>query len=160
MMYEYRKLNSQQRAELVAQRLAQSYPPHSPPHPVRDQPYYLLTVACYEHAMHMLNPARRPRVLDELFRVFIEAGMEIMAWVILPNHYHLLVHVTAFDLLGNLFRAVHGPASRDWNQEDQTPGRKVWYRFTDRAIRSERHYWTTVLHSLQPDQTRLDDITL
>jgi putative transposase len=143
-MYEYRKLNEQQRAELVAQRLAQGYPPHSPPHPVRDQPYYLLTATCYEHAMHMLNPARRQRVLDELFKVFIDAGMEIMAWVILPNHYHLLVHVTIFDLLGDLFRAVHGPASRDWNLEDQTPGRKVWYRFSDRAIRSERHYWTTV----------------
>jgi putative transposase len=143
-MYEYRKLNPQQRSELVSQRLAQGYPPHSPPHPVRDQPYYLLTATCYEHAKHMLNPDRRQRVLDALFKVFIEAGMEIMAWVILPNHYHLLVHVSDFDLLGDLFRAVHGPASRDWNQEDRTPGRKVWYRYSDRAIRSRRHYWTTV----------------
>ena len=143
-MYEYRKLNEQQRAELVAQRLVRGYPPHSPPHPVRDQPYYLLTATCFEHTLHMLNPGRRQWVLDQLFWVFIEAGMEIMAWVILPNHYHLLAYVTNFDLLGDLFRAVHGPASRDWNLEERTPGRKVWYRFSDRAIRSERHYWTTV----------------
>jgi putative transposase len=143
-MYEYRKLNEEQRAELVQQRLARGYPPHSPPHPVRDQPFYMLTGTCYEHAYHMLAPARRQRILDKLFEVFIEAGMEIIAWVVLPNHYHLLAHVTDFDLLGDVFRAVHGPASRDWNLEEQKPGRKVWYRYSDRAIRSERHFWTTV----------------
>ena len=42
-MYEYRKLTPEQRAELVQQRLARGHPPHSPPHPIRDQPFYLLT---------------------------------------------------------------------------------------------------------------------
>lgn len=92
----------------------------------------------------MLAPERRQRILNDLFENFIDAGMEIDARVILPNHYHLLVHVTDFDLLGGMFRSVHGPASRDWNLDDHTLGRKVWYRYSDRAIRSERHYWTTV----------------
>jgi putative transposase len=56
----------------------------------------------------------------------------------------LLVHVTDFGALGDMFRMVHGPRSREWNLQDSTPGRKVWYRYADRAIRSERHYWTTV----------------
>jgi putative transposase len=43
-----------------------------------------------------------------------------------------------------MFRLVHGPAARHWNLEDDTLGRKVWYRFADRAIRSERHYYTTL----------------
>jgi len=31
-----------------------------------------------------------------------------------------------------------------WNVEDGAPGRKVWCRYSDRAIRSERHYYTTL----------------
>jgi putative transposase len=143
-MYEYRKLTPEQRAELVRQRLARGYPPHSPPHPMRDQRFYLLTAACYEHVCHMQSQQRRQQVLDALFEQFVINGMEIRAWVVLPNHYHLLVHVTDFDVLGSIFRCVHGPASRQWNLEDIASGRKVWYRFSDRAIRSERHYYTTL----------------
>jgi len=143
-MYEYRKLTPEQRKELVQQRLACGYPPHSPPHAVRDQPYYLLTASCYEHVCHMHSQQRRQEVLDALFELFIMHGMEILAWAILPNHYHLLVHVTDFDALGSIFRFVHGPTARQWNLEDATSGRKVWYRFADRAIRYERHYYTTL----------------
>ena len=143
-MYEYRKLTPEQRAELVEQRLAHGYPPNSPPHPLRDQSFYLLTVTCYQHVSHMRTQSRRRQVLDALFEQFVTNGMETRAWVVLPNHYHLLAHVTAFSSLGGIFRLVHGPASRYWNQEDNRPGRRVWYRFTDRAIRSPRHCATTL----------------
>jgi putative transposase len=144
MMYEYRKLTPEERTELVQQRRAHGYPPHAPPHPVRDQPFYLLTATCYEHTCHMESQPRRQQVSDALFEQFITSGMEIRAWVVLPNHYHLLAHVTDFDALGGIFRLVHGPTARYWNLEDNSPGRKVWYRFTDRAIRSERHYYATL----------------
>jgi putative transposase len=92
----------------------------------------------------MRAQSRRQQALDALFEMFITNGMEMQAWVVLPNHYHLLVRVTDFDLLGDIFRQVHGPTAREWNLEEATPGRKVWYRYTDRAIRSERHYYTTL----------------
>ena len=56
----------------------------------------------------------------------------------------LLVHLTNFDQLSGLFRLVHGRTARQWNIEDATPGRRIWYSFSDRAIRSERHYYATV----------------
>ncbi|MBC7233916.1 MAG: transposase [Chloroflexi bacterium] len=143
-MYEYRNLTRQQRQELVQERIARGYPPHSPPHLVRDQQFYLLTATCYEHAPHMHMPERRRQVLDSLFEMLILHGIEMCAWVILPNHYHILVHVLDFDALGTVFRQVHGATSRQWNIEEGMPGRKVWYRFSDRAIRSERHYYTTL----------------
>ena len=142
-MYEYRRLTPEQRAELVRQRLAQGYPSHSP-HPVRDEPFYLLTAACYQHVSHMRSHSRRKHVLDALFEQFVTHGLEIRAWVLLPNHYHLLANVPSFDALGRIFRRVHGPTARYWNQEEERTGRKVWYRFTDRAIRSPRHYVTTL----------------
>ncbi len=143
-MYEYRQLTPEQRAELVRQRLAKGCPPHSPPHLVRDRTFYLLTATCYEHKCHISTNSRRDRLLNLLFEAFINEGMEILAWVVLPNHYHLLTNVTNFQSLANLFRSIHGSLSRQWNLEENVKERKIWYRYTDRAIRSERHYYTTL----------------
>jgi putative transposase len=143
-MYEYRKLTPKQRQKLVEERLARGYPPHQPPHLPLDHTLYLLTAACYEHRHHMHTAERRQTVLDMLFEQFIQQGMEIHAWVVLTNHYHLLVDVTQFQALGEIFRRVHGRTSYDWNQADGARGRKVWYHYSDRAIRSEGHYYTTL----------------
>lgn len=155
-MYEYNKLTDEQKAELVQYRLSRGYPPHSPPHPVRDRQFYLLTAACYEHQSYMDSESRRQQMLKMIFDRFGDEGgnkksaealttnLKICAWVILPNHYHLLVQVVNFDVLSDIFRRVHGALSRQWNQEDNVTGRKIWYRWSDRAIRSERHYYTTL----------------
>ncbi|NDJ21213.1 transposase [Nostoc sp. B(2019)] len=155
-MYEYRKLTTEQKAELVEYRLSQGYPPHSPPHEVRDKQFYLLTVACYEHKCHINTASRRQQLLDIIFDKFCASGdqersaeapttnLRICAWVILPNHYHLLVQVVNFDVLSDLFRRIHGLVSRQWNIEDNVTKRKIWYRWNDRAIRSERHYYATI----------------
>ena len=143
-MYEYRRLTPKEQQELVRQRLARGYPAHEPPHPIQDRDYYLLTAVCYEHAPHMQTPQRRQDVLDRLFTAMTNVGVEIRAWVVLPNHYHLLTFVPDFKLLGACFKEVHGPTAVTWNREDGRSGRKVWYRFTDRAMRSEAHYYTTL----------------
>jgi len=124
--------------------LARGYPPHQPPHPVREQTFYLLTATCYEHRPHIHTPERRHTVLNKLFEQFIQNGMDIHGWVVLTNHYHILVYVHNFDALTNIFQQVHGSTSFTWNGEDNCRGRKVWYRYSDRAMRSERHYYTTL----------------
>ncbi len=144
IVYEYRRLSPEERSALVEERRRRGYPPHSPPHPVLEHEVFLLTAACYQHVRHMEQEQRRRQLLDRIFEQFISSGIEIRAWVILPNHYHLLVHAPDFEALGACFSRVHGPTAVDWNREDGARGRKVWYRFSDRAIRSERHYCTTL----------------
>ena len=141
-MYVYQTLTPEERAQLVQERLARGYPPHSPPHPVRGQVYYLLTAACKGHAHHMASSTRRQQVLNAQFELLLASGGEVRAWVALPNHYHLLLHLEDFGVLGRVFRLVHARTARQWNLEDDTPGRQVWYCYTDRAIRSEAHYTT------------------
>lgn len=143
-MYKYRHLTPQQQKELVQQRLLLGFPPHSPPHQIREENFYLLTAACYEHQHHMELQFRRQQLLNKIFEQYIINGLEISAWSILPNHYHLLVYVNDFNLLSNIFRLVHGSTSYQWNKEDKVRNRKVWYSYSDRAIRSERHYYTTL----------------
>ncbi|HEX6386905.1 MAG TPA: hypothetical protein VF177_19765 [Anaerolineae bacterium] len=52
--------------------------------------------------------------------------------------------MTEFEVLRDIFGQVHGRSSFEWNQEESLRGRKVWYRYGDRMIRSERHYYTTL----------------
>jgi putative transposase len=165
-MYEYRQLTPEQRAELVQQRLSYGYPPHSPPHPIQDQQFYLLTSACYEHCCHINSEQRRKQLLDVIFEYFIVVGIEVRGWVILPNHYHVLVYLgtmhqhsenpssvrskdfspspSRYQQLPKAIKHIHGCTSRQWNLEDNSIGRKVWHAYSDRAIRSERHYYTTL----------------
>ena len=50
-------------------------------------------------------------------------------------------HGLAKETFGKAIGLVHGRSSFYANQRDGTPGRQVWYKYVDRAIRSERHYW-------------------
>jgi putative transposase len=70
--------------------------------------------------------------------------IEIQAWAILPNHYHLLIYTEDLKYVGSVVRSIHGTTAYQWNREDKMKGRKIWYCYGDRAIRSQRHYYTTL----------------
>lgn len=142
-MYEYRKLSPEQKIAVVQERLRKGFPPHSPPHPIKNSAFYLITVPCYEHKHRINTEARRQQLLDVVFDKFINEGIEILAWVIIPNHYHLLIKNVDFPLLSKTFRSIHGPLARQWNLEDNRTG-KIWCSYSDRAIRSQKHYYTVI----------------
>jgi putative transposase len=142
MPYEYRKLTLEQQEELVAQRKAIGYPLHAPPHPFREAGYYMLTAANYEHARVMESSERRTEFQKRLLLAFQEIKADIIAWVILANHYHILAGVEALDDVSATLKHLHGVTSFEWNKADGLQGkRKVWYRFADRMIRDDAHYY-------------------
>ncbi len=143
-MYESRKLPQKDRIQRAKERIRKGYPAHAPPHPIRNAQHYLITAACFEHRPHMSILDRRHQLLQEWSNESHSHALEILAWVVLPNHYHFLIKVPDFEQLGKTIRVVHGRTARSWNLLDGLQGRKVWYRYTDRAIRSERHYYTTL----------------
>ncbi len=69
--------------------------------------------------------------------------IQTIAWVVQPNHYHILVQ-TDLDMPGPWLGRLHNGKSTQWNHEDGTPKRKVWRRFSDRQIRSERHFYASL----------------
>lgn len=92
----------------------------------------------------MSSERRRLAFQASLLKRLQDAGLEVCAWVVLPNHYHILALVPDFDKVAGAFQHLHGSSSRQWNLEDDTIGRKVWYRYSDRAMRGERHVYTTI----------------
>lgn len=111
---------------------------------MRDERLYLISAACFEHQTHMNERDRRSERLDLLFESFVAASVPLHAWVVVPNHYHILIEPGDFAVAGRILRFVHATSARRWNARDERPGRTIWYRYSDRAIRSERHFLTTV----------------
>jgi putative transposase len=142
MPYENRSLTPQQLEEAIAQRRAMGYPLHAPPHPVRDQGYYLISAANYEHMPIMSSPSRRTAFQKQLLIAFQEIQVDIVGWVILANHYHLLGGMQSLDYVSTVLKQLHGSTSFAWNKEDGLQGkRRVWYKFSDRMIQDDAHYF-------------------
>lgn len=142
MPYEYRIFTPKQREEVVAMRRAMGYPLHAPPHPFRDEGYYMLTAANYEHAHVMTSPERRAEFQKQLLLAFHEIKADIVAWAVLANHYHVLAGVGSLDHVSAALKQLHGFTSFEWNKADGLQGkRRVWYKFADRMIRDDAHYF-------------------
>ena len=145
MPYDYRQITPEQRAELVRQRKERGYPLHAPPHPFRFPGYYLITAVNYEHAHIMADPARRTTFEARLLEEMNAVGAESAGWVVLPNHYHILLGVQTFDIIPKVIKRLHNGSSYEWNRTDGLAGqRRVWYKYYDRMIRNQEHYFQTL----------------
>lgn len=143
MPYEYRKLSPKEREEIVRYRSEKGYPLHAPPHPFRDTGAYLISAANFEHKAAVKSPQRRTEFETRLLNSIKEITDDLIAWVVLPNHYHVLINVRSLDAVSAALKHLHGTTSREWNIEDGLTGkRRVWYKFVDTYIRNDAHLHT------------------
>ena len=143
-MYASRQMTVAQCAEVLAGRKRQRLPWHAPPHFPEGAKLYILSAACFGHQPLMASLARRDEFEAKLIGGLLALPWaDLRAWVILQTHYHILAKVD-LELYADWTHRLHNGTATVWNRQDTTPGRKVWHRFSDRAIRGERHYWATV----------------
>jgi putative transposase len=145
-MYAWRQMSEGMRDDVLEQRKLRQRPWHSPPHWASDRANrYMVTAACYEHRPIISSSMERLAEFEDALLSAIEFVSErLHAWVVLPNHYHILV--TTDDPLGLLkeMGKLHGRTSFQWNGEDRMRGRKVWYGAAETLMKSERHFWATL----------------
>ena len=140
MPYAYRKLSPKERVEIVNYRREHGYPLHAPPHPFRNAGTYMISAANFEHWAIRNTSKRRTEFESRLLKSIKEITEEIIAWVVLPNHYHILVGIQALYDVSVALKHLHGRTSREWNIEDNLTGkRRVWYKFVDTYIRNNEH---------------------
>ena len=144
-MYNWRMMTKEQREELLKLRKTQNLPWHSPPHRDGGSRKFHITASCFEHQSFIgLSPKRMQIFETVLYNTILASGNLLVAWSVLPNHYHLLVK--SGDILGLLknLGKLHGKTSFEWNGEESLRGRKVWCNSMETAIKSDKHYFSTV----------------
>jgi putative transposase len=57
--------------------------------------------------------------------------------VILPNHYHIVVRIEEQRTIPTLIQRLHARSALQFNREDHTPGRQVWWNYWDRCLWTE-----------------------
>jgi len=143
-MYDYRKMTPQQQEEVLALRRRLGFPLHAPPH-LRSVPgEYLISTACYGHRPIFRESEELSWLSQEVLDDLRAAEIPVYASVFLPNHYHLLAATRDLTIAGERLRKLHSRIAKDINRKQGQKGRRVWYRFSDRLIRSDAHHWATV----------------
>ena len=145
-MYLWRKLDADQQKDLLAWRKERRKPWHSPPHRESGRTdAFLFTAACYEHRSHIGRGLERLAAFEEaLVGTVRDSSKEVIAWVVLPNHYHFLARTPSVKAMLVSLGRLHGRVSHAWNGEENQRGRRVWYRAAETVMKSERHFWATV----------------
>jgi putative transposase len=143
-VYDYRKLSQEEKQKLLETRRKRGYPLHAPPHFRGEAGAYLITGTCYEHRSIFNSSNELTYLSQEFLTELARKSIPCHAWVFQPNHYHLLLVVESIEVLSEPLRLLHSRVSTHINKLDQQRGRKVWYRFADRKMRSERHYMATL----------------
>jgi REP element-mobilizing transposase RayT len=143
-MYRWRQLTLPQRKELLSLRQFRHYPWHAPPHSDGAGVYHL-TAANFNHQIILGNSWQRMAEFEnEILENLTRISASILAWCILPNHYHLLLETDKLESAVHSIGRLHGQTSRHWNIVDDTLGRKCWFHCSDRLMRSYRHRMATL----------------
>lgn len=149
-MYTWRKLTAPQRERVLNDRKTRKLPWHRPPHiEFEGSLVFIITAACFEHRDIIgKNVSRIGAFEEELLQACAGVSEKVYAWCALPNHYHILVRTSQIKDLRRELGRLHGRTSRRWNQEDGLMGRKVWYNYFDREMKSDRHYLASLNYVL------------
>jgi len=138
-------MTAEQKANLLSLRKSQNLPWHSPPHKDGGSSRFHITASCFEHKNLIgENPQRIDIFATTLVELFLTGSNDLIAWCVLPNHYHMLVKTDNILLLLKNLGRLHGKTSFLWNGEDNQRGRKVWCNSLETAIKSTSHYYSTI----------------
>jgi putative transposase len=110
---------------------------HHPPHIYLDDTWYIITSATLNHAHFLAGEQAKTLVRDTLKTLILEFHFTLRAWVILNDHYHLLLKTRRGKDLSRFLGRLHGTTSRQINLWDVASGRQVWHNYWDTCIRTE-----------------------
>ena len=85
-------------------------PLHHPPHIYLDDTRYCITSSTYQRR-HLFRPeGYKDLIREQLKALAQEFHLQLAAWVILDNHYHVLVKSKIGTELSRFIGRLHGPA--------------------------------------------------
>ena len=117
-------------------------PCHHPPHVYLDGAWYLITASTLKRR-RFLQPAGHKELLrDQLRLLAVAFRCRLAAWVILDNHYHILIRSHHGAALPRFVVRLHGSTAFALNGRGQARGRQVWHNYWDTSIRGEADFWT------------------
>ncbi len=117
-------------------------PLHTPTHLFINDSYYFITAGCYQKKPYLDCDVKKEYIYKTICEELKRYLVELHGWVVLDNHYHILIKLKDAFLLSKLIQALHAKSAISINRTDKEHGRKVWYNFWDKCIRDQRDFYT------------------
>jgi len=102
---------------------------------------YILSARETVEANPILVSEESKKLFLKCFKEKVEKHKYILyAWVILNNHYHIIVQTNSGNSLPKFMQALHGVTSRTLNLQDEKKGRQVWFNYWDRCLSNDEDF--------------------
>ena len=112
--------------------------PHGPLHRIAERGIYFVTAGTYQKEHYYREASALDELQELLFSKAREHRVNLHAWALLSNHYHLVLETQ--QQLPPFFRHLHSLAACERNRNDDTERRKVWFQYRDTQLTYERSY--------------------
>lgn len=113
---------------------------HTPNHLLLDNATYFITSAIYQKRPLLKPEAVKQHLFTTIAACFQEKNWQLDHWVILDNHYHLLVTSDKGEDMPKIFRKIHG-LSAQFIQTQAHCDLPVWWNYWDYCPRDEKDYF-------------------
>jgi putative transposase len=119
-----------------------SYKEYYPPHIYQDETIYFITARTIDRIKFFNTKIKKEILVKCLAETIINYKIKIYAYVILSNHYHLLIKIQNKFWLPKFIKSFHGKSAILINKTENISARKIWINYFDRCIRSKKDFWT------------------
>jgi putative transposase len=116
--------------------------PHHPIHFFLDNCVYFVTAGTAGKICALHNDDQKQIFMEVLEESIHRFDMELLGWVLLDNHYHILIRLEKASLLRGFIQNLHSNSARLLNKLERQPGRKLWWNYWDRCMRNEADFYT------------------
>jgi putative transposase len=114
---------------------------HRPPHLYLKNSFYFITARTINKISYFDTNYKKQIFIEKLNEILKEFGFLCYAYVVLDNHYHILIKSSGNRAISSFINKLHSITSLQINRLDKTPGRKIWYQYWDRLARSETDFY-------------------
>lgn len=111
--------------------------PHAPTHRFEGDNTFFITGATYLKQHLYREPAALDLLQSTLFAEAQKHGCWLQAWVLLSNHYHLVVRCDDGENLRKMIHRFHSASALALNARDGSKNRRVWFQHWDKALTFE-----------------------
>ena len=112
-----------------------------PPHIYLNNTIYFVTSRTIDGQKHFNNDEKKTFLSNCIKEAKKRTKFLISGYVILDNHYHLILKTCKGKNLSKFFYYVHANSSRLVNELDKIKGRKIWWNYWEKIIRDKVNYY-------------------
>ncbi|MDP2099970.1 MAG: transposase [Methylobacter sp.] len=120
--------------------------PHRPAHLLLDSSAYFITGSIYEKR-HLLDDDLKNDLINLMKQEFARCNWDFSHWVILDNHYHVMVNSFKGEDLPKIIGRLHFKSGKLIRKKviSQSP---IWWNYWDYCPRNEKDYFVRLNYLL------------